>query len=147
MARKVVVLGFEGYQELHVWYPVLRFREEQDEVVLAGPDGVDAVFGSLAYPLAPQASVGDVDASGVDLVIVPGGPGAAQAAKDDSLTGFLERAAAAGATLACVGEGAQLAESAGLRPPSSDALVAVDGNVVTVADSDALPELCRHLTN
>jgi protease I len=147
MTRKVVVLGFEGYQELHVWYPVLRFREEGDEVVLAGPDGATAVFGALSYPLAPQAGVGDIDASTVDLLLVAGGPGAAAAADLDPLTKFVGQVGAAGGRVVAIAEGIRVLEAAGVQVPVASGAVTVDGNVVIAQDADALPELFRSLTN
>jgi protease I len=147
MTRKVVVLGFEGYQELHVWYPVLRFREEGDEVVLAGPDGISEAFGALSYPLAPQAGVSDIDAATVDLVLVAGGPGAGAAAALDPLTKFVGQVGASGGTVVAVAEGAELLRAAGISVPSGSGAVVRDGAVVLARDADALPELFRVLPN
>jgi putative intracellular protease/amidase len=147
MTGKVVVLGFEGYQELHVWYPVLRFREEGDDVVLAGPDGVSEAFGALSYPLAPQAGVSDIDAATVGLVLVAGGPGAGAAAGLDPLTKFVGQVAAHGGTVVAVAEGAEVLAAAGVAVPSGSGAVVRDGNVVIARDADALPELFRVLTN
>ena len=146
MTRKVVVLGFEGYQELHVWYPVLRFREEGDEVVLAGPDGAEAVFGALSYPLAPQAGVSDIDASTVSLLLVAGGPGAAKAAGIDSLTKFVGQVGESGGTVVVIAEGTQILAAAGLTVPAASGAVTSVGTVVIARDADALPELFRALT-
>lgn len=146
MSRKTVVVGFEGYQELHVWYPVLRLREEGDDVVLAGPDGVAAAFGALQYPLAPQAAVGDLEPSGVDLVVVPGGPGAAEAARTTSLVEFVGKVAAAGGTVVAVAEGAEILAASGLEVPEASGAVTEAGHVVLARDADALPELFRLIT-
>lgn len=147
MSRKVVVLGFEGYQELQVWYPVLRLREEGDDVVLAGPDGIAAVFGALGYPLAPQAGVSDIDASAVDLLIVPGGPGAAAVAGQDPLTKFVGQVAAGAGRVVAIAQGIDVLEAAGLSVPSRSGPVTADGDVVIAQDADALPQLFRVLTN
>jgi protease I len=147
MTRKAVVLGFEGYQELHVWYPVLRLREEGDEVVLAGPDGVSAAFGALSYPLAPQAGVSDIDASTVDLLLVAGGPGAAAAAGLDPLTKFVGQVGAAGGTVVAIAEGVAVLEAAGLNVPAASGPVTRSDGVVIAQNADALPELFRVLTN
>jgi protease I len=34
--RKVIVLAEDMYEDLELWYPVLRLREEGAEVVIAG---------------------------------------------------------------------------------------------------------------
>jgi len=36
--KKVVVLVERTYEDLELWYPVLRFREEGVEVLVAGPE-------------------------------------------------------------------------------------------------------------
>jgi protease I len=146
MSRKVVVLGFEGYQELHVWYPVLRLREEGDDVVLAGPDAT-AVFGALSYPLAPQAGVSDIDASTVDLLIVSGGPGAVAAAGLDELTKFTGQVGANGGLVVAIAEGVELLKAAGLSIPLATGAVTREDTVILAQDADALPELFRLLTN
>lgn len=146
MSRKVVVLGYEGYQELHVWYPVLRLREEGDDVVLAGPDGESAVFGALSYPLAPQVGVSDIDASTVELLVVAGGPGAADAATVDALTKFVGQVGASGALVVAIAEGVDVLKAAGMRVPVTAGAVSQEDTVVIAQDADALPELFRVLT-
>jgi protease I len=146
MTRRTVVVGFDGYQELHVWYPVLRLREEGDEVVLAGPDGVDAAFGALQYPLAPQRSVAELDPAAVDLLVVPGGPGATVAAADTSLVEFVGKAAGVGTTVVAVAEGVEILTAAGIDVPAASGAVTEGGGVVLARDADALPELFRLIT-
>ncbi|MCP6530426.1 hypothetical protein NL480_27315, partial [Klebsiella pneumoniae] len=51
-----VVLAFDGYDELQVWYPVLRLREAGSPVVLVWI--TDAITTSvLGYPLMPEAAL------------------------------------------------------------------------------------------
>lgn len=147
MPRNVVILGFEEYQELHVWYPALRLREEGDQVVLAGPDGVEAVFGSLGYPLAPQAGVSDVDPASTDLLLVAGGPGAASAAELGPLTALVTGVAAAGGTVVAIAEGAGVLAAAGLAVPEGAGPVVGDGPILVARDADALPQLFQRLTS
>lgn len=136
--QKAVVIGFAGYQELHVWYPVLRLRELGAEVTLAGAAGPEAANGSLRYPLLPNAAVADVDADGVALVVVPGGPGAVEAVQSVALTGFLAKAHAAGAAIAAIGEGVTILDAAGVSPE--------EARVYTAKDTDAIPALFRTFT-
>jgi len=136
--EKAVVIGFAGYQELHVWYPVLRLRELGAEVILAGAAGPEATSGALRYPLLPNAAVGDVDSDRLWAVIVPGGPGVAEAAARPALIDFVAKAHAAGARVAAIAEGTQVLAAAGLAADAPNVLVA--------ADADAIPALFRQLT-
>ncbi|MFG1706934.1 DJ-1/PfpI family protein [Nonomuraea sp. M3C6] len=66
--RTVAVLAAGGYQELELWYPVLRAREEGAGVVIVSsdPDGVDS---NLGYPLLPD---GEADPAALDALVVAG---------------------------------------------------------------------------
>lgn len=70
---RVVVLVENLYQELELWYPVLRLREAGARVLIAGP-ATDAVYASkTGYPAAADVKVSDLAAEDVDAVVVPGG--------------------------------------------------------------------------
>ena len=133
--RNAVVIGFAGYQELHVWYPVLRLRELGAEVTLAG---AEATSGALGYPLLPNAAVGDVVPDGLWAVIIPGGPGAGDAASAPELASFVAKAHAAGARVAAIAEGERVLASAGLGAGTE--------RVAVAGDADAIPALFRQLT-
>jgi protease I len=146
--RQVVVLGFEGYPELQVWYPVLRFREQGADVVLAGTDGVTACASALGYPLMPQAGAGDIEPAAVALLLVSGGPGATAAAQDGAVVALARAAHAAGAVVAAIGEGTAVLQAAGLldaAPGWSAGETTADGRVLTARDADALPALVHQL--
>ena len=136
--QKAVVIGFAGYQELHVWYPVLRLRELGAEVTLAGAAGAEATSGALRYPLLPNAAVGNVVPDGLWAVIIPGGPGADSAASAPEVASFVSKAHAAGAWVAVIAEGAQVLAAAGWTPSTE--------RVAVAAHADAIPGLFRQLT-
>ena len=70
---RIAVLAENQYQELELWYPVLRFREAGAAVTIVGP-AAGQVYGSkLGYPVVPDVSVDDVDPADFDCVVVPGG--------------------------------------------------------------------------
>jgi protease I len=70
---RVAVLAENQYQELELWYPVLRFREEESDVVVIAPSA-NAVYSSkLGYPVVADYAIEEVDAADYDAVIVPGG--------------------------------------------------------------------------
>ena len=72
IGRKVIVLAEDLYEDLELWYPVLRLREEGAEVVIAGT-GATAYKGKNGYPVAVDTSVDKVSAGGFDAVVIPGG--------------------------------------------------------------------------
>jgi putative intracellular protease/amidase len=144
--RQVVILGFPGYRELHLWYPLLRMREEDIKVTLAAPDDIPECQGSLGYPLIPETPVSAVDPARIAALVVPGG--AAVAATDTALARLVAAAHQGGATVAAVADGSALLAAAGLpvdATPTQDQEVTEHDRVVLASDSDALPALVRRL--
>lgn len=48
--RKIIVLAEDLYEDLELWYPALRFREEGATVVIAGTDA-KTYHGKHGYPV------------------------------------------------------------------------------------------------
>lgn len=143
-----VVLAFDGYDELQVWYPVLRLREAGSPVVLVGI--TDAITTSvLGYPLMPEAALADLDPAVASAVIVPGGQ--SEVAGDPAIAEYLAKVLANGAYVAAIGSGAEVLRAANLPGvpviDESDADVALveDGPVLLARDTDSLPAFMQRL--
>lgn len=70
--RKIVVLAEDLYEDLELWYPTLRLREEGAQVVIAGPGG-GSYTGKYGYPVTADVDVARVAAHDYDAVVIPGG--------------------------------------------------------------------------
>lgn len=70
--RTLVVLAEDQYEDLELWYPALRFREEGARVVIAGPDA-KPYHGKHGYPVITDTSIHALDLKECDGVIIPGG--------------------------------------------------------------------------
>ena len=70
--KRIAVLVAEGFEDLEYWVTVMRLREEGAEVVSVGPS-LDAAYGKNALQAQPDVTAGDVDASELDGIVVPGG--------------------------------------------------------------------------
>lgn len=70
--RKIVVLAEDLYEDLELWYPTLRLREEGAHVVIAGPGG-GSYTGKHGYPVKADVDVAGVAAHEYDAVVIPGG--------------------------------------------------------------------------
>jgi protease I len=69
---KVAVLIEALYQDLEVWYPYLRLKEEGHETLAAGC-GEKGYVGKYGYPIRVDCDVKDLDAASLDGVVIPGG--------------------------------------------------------------------------
>jgi len=73
MSKKVAILVADLYQDLEVWYPLLRLREAGIETVIVGPEKGKMYKGKYGYPIESDMSAKEVKADTFDGVIIPGG--------------------------------------------------------------------------
>ncbi len=71
--KKVIQLVEHEFEDLELWYPVLRLREEGAEVHLVGPKANETYLGKYGVPALADHAFGDVQASDYDAILVPGG--------------------------------------------------------------------------
>src|SRR5947199_9483818 len=70
--KKIAVLVADLYQELEVWYPLLRFREDGAETVAVGAEAGATYASKKGYPVVADKSFGQVSAAELDAIIIPG---------------------------------------------------------------------------
>src|SRR5579875_2266040 len=71
--KRIAVLVADQYQEMEVWYPLLRFREDGAETEAIGAEAGKTYNSKKGYPVVADRSIGDVHASDYDAVVIPGG--------------------------------------------------------------------------
>src|SRR5689334_6797269 len=70
---KIAVLVEDNFQELELWYPVLRLREEGAEVFIVGPEQGRTYASKHGYTATADRAADEVEIGSLDAVIVPGG--------------------------------------------------------------------------
>lgn len=71
--KRVIALVDEEFEDLELWYPVHRVREEGAEVHLVGDKAGKTYIGKYGVPATSDYAFEDIDASVYDGVLVPGG--------------------------------------------------------------------------
>lgn len=71
--QNIAILVEDLYEDLELWYPVYRLREEEATVVLVGPEKDKTYTSKHGYPATADWSAKDVVAEKVDGIIIPGG--------------------------------------------------------------------------
>ncbi|MBC9786497.1 type 1 glutamine amidotransferase [Heliobacterium chlorum] len=71
--RKVLQLIDHDFEDLELWYPVLRLREAGLTVHLAGEKANEKYIGKYGVPTLSDVSFNDVNADEYDALLVPGG--------------------------------------------------------------------------
>ncbi|TAK31735.1 MAG: type 1 glutamine amidotransferase [Chloroflexota bacterium] len=70
--RRVAILAAELYEDLELWYPLLRLREAGAEVVVVGPEA-ETYESKHGYPVKADLAADRANASEFDAVVIPGG--------------------------------------------------------------------------
>ncbi|MZP28908.1 DJ-1/PfpI/YhbO family deglycase/protease [Heliobacterium undosum] len=70
---KALQLIDHDFEDLELWYPVLRLREAGVTVHLAGEKAGEKYIGKYGVPAVADLSFDDIDADDYDALLVPGG--------------------------------------------------------------------------
>ncbi|MRH43720.1 DJ-1/PfpI/YhbO family deglycase/protease [Aquibacillus halophilus] len=71
--KKVIALVEDDFEDLELWYPVLRLREEGAEVHLVGKEANKVYVGKYGVPAESDKAFTDVEVKDYDAILVPGG--------------------------------------------------------------------------
>ena len=103
--KRVALLVDNIYQELEVWYPLLRLREAGAEVVTAGAVAGQTYTSKLGYPVKSDKSYDDLRASDFDGVVIPGGYAPDHIRRHENALQFIRDIDAAGKLVATICHG------------------------------------------
>ncbi len=161
MNQRVAILVDNLYQEMEVWYPLLRLREEGVEVVCVGAVAGQTYTSKLGYPVKADLSYDAADASEFDGVVAPGGFSPDYIRRHEKALQFVRDIHGGKKLVAAICHGPWVLCSAdvlrGRRATSffsikddvvnagalwEDAEVVVDGNLVTSRKPEDLPAFC-----
>ncbi|MED2973189.1 type 1 glutamine amidotransferase [Fictibacillus sp. B-59209] len=71
--KKVLSLVHHEFEDLELWYPILRLREEGAQVDLVGEKAGETYKGKYGVPAESDYSFDEIDPSDYDALLVPGG--------------------------------------------------------------------------
>jgi protease I len=162
--KRIAVLVADLYQEMEVWYPLLRFREDGAETVAVGAEAGKTYASKKGYPVVADKSMGEVSAKGFDAVIIPGGWAPDSLRQDERVLKFVRDMDQSGKVVAAICHAGWVLCSAGiLRGRKATCFVAikddlinagakyvneevvVDGNLITSRVPTDLPAFCREV--
>jgi protease I len=124
--QKVLVLAADLFEDMELLYPVYRLGEEEVEVTIAGLSR-EAVKGKKGHgPVEVDATVEEVDASGFDALVIPGGFAPDKLRRSKAVLSLVEGFNAAGKPIAFICHAGWVPISAGIikgrRATSVDAI-------------------------
>jgi protease I len=159
---QVAVLAENQYQELELWYPLLRLREAGCNVFTVAPSA-DALYGSkLGYPVKADLAITEVDASQLDAIVIPGGFAPENFRRTPAIVNLVKKVHDQGSLVAAICHAGWMLASAGLAKDRNVTCVAIikddvinaggkyvdqpvvrDGNLITSRLPGDLPVFCK----
>lgn len=73
MGKRIIALISEAFEDLELWYPVHRLREEGCIVDVVGEEAGKTYHGKYGVPCVSDYSFEDIDPNDYDGILVPGG--------------------------------------------------------------------------
>ncbi|KGP71592.1 type 1 glutamine amidotransferase domain-containing protein [Pontibacillus yanchengensis] len=71
--KKVIQLVSDDFEDLELWYPVMRLREEGATVDIVGEKVDEEYVGKYGVPVVSNKTFDEVDPNEYDAILVPGG--------------------------------------------------------------------------
>ncbi|RDW21223.1 type 1 glutamine amidotransferase domain-containing protein [Oceanobacillus chungangensis] len=71
--KKVIALVEHDFEDLELWYPVLRLREEGAQVDFVGKEANHKYIGKYGVPAESDYAFTDINSADYDAILVPGG--------------------------------------------------------------------------
>ena len=162
--KRVAILAENLYQEMELWVPYYRLKEEGAEVKVVGAGGAKSFTSKHGYPVSVDVQAEAVSAVEFDAVVVPGGYAPDMMRRHEAMVRLVREAAQHGKVVAAICHAGWMLASAGVvkgRKVTSffsikadmvnaggqwvDQEVVVDGNLITSRKPDDLPAFCREI--
>ncbi len=160
--KRVAVLAENMYQELELWYPLLRLREAGAETFVVGSGSADTYTSKLGYPVSVDRAAGEVSAAEIDAVVIPGGYAPDLMRRQPAMVQLVRQAFEQGKIVATICHAGWMLVSADVVRDRKatcfysikddlvnagadyvDAEVVRDGNLITSRVPSDLPAFCR----
>ena len=162
--KRVAILAENLYQEMELWVPYYRLKEEGADVRVVGTGGAKSCTSKHGYPVNVDTQAEAANAVEFDAVVIPGGYAPDLMRRSSAMVALVREAYRQGKVVAAICHAGWMLCSAdilrGKRATSFfsikddmsnagatwvDQEVVVDGNLITSRKPDDLPAFCREI--
>lgn len=162
--KRIAILAENLYQEMELWVPYYRLKEEGATVKIVGTGTAKTYTSKTGYPVNVDVPADEVKGTDFDAVVIPGGYAPDLMRRSAAMVRLVKEAFDAGKVVAAICHAGWVLCSAGiLRGKTAtgffsikddmvnagtrfvDQEVVVDGNLITSRKPDDLPAFCREL--
>ncbi len=160
--KRIAILAEDQYEDIELWYPLIRMKEAGADVDILGMPGVEVYHSKHDYPARVDVAVDEVSPDDFDAVIIPGGYAPDRMRRHQLLLDFVRGIYENGAVVAFICHAGWVPISAGIvegkRVTSFSAIkddlvnagaewideeVVQDGNLISSRTPVDLPVFCR----
>jgi protease I len=164
--QQIAILAEDLYEDLELWYPLLRFREAGAEVVVVGPGPARTHTSKHGYPVEVDRLAHEVEAADFDAVIIPGGYAPDRMRRHPAMVALVRQAVQGHKVVAAICHAGWMLASAEVLQGRTvtgffaikddlvhagasyrDQEVVVDDNLITSRQPGDLPAFCRAIIN
>jgi len=162
--KKIVLLAENLYQDLELWVPYYRLKEEGAEVTIVGTGSSQAYTSKHGYPVEVNKEAKEINMSKYDGVVIPGGYAPDLMRRYPEMVKIVKDAHQKGKVIAAICHAGWMLVSAGILKGKKvtgvsaikddlvnaganyvDEEVIRDGNLITSRKPDDLPAFCREM--
>lgn len=160
--KKIGIFAENNYQELELWYPLLRFKEAGAQVKVIGSGSGNQYKSKLGYPVTVDINADQVKADEFDALIIPGGNAPDIMRRHHAMVQLVSDAYKKNKIIATICHAGWMLVSAGILKGKKatcfysikddlinagatylDQAVVRDGNLITSRIPDDLPVFCK----
>jgi len=162
--KKVVLLAENNYEDLELWVPYYRLKEEGAEVTIVGTGSSQTYTSKHGYPVEVNKEAKEIDMSKYDGVVIPGGYAPDMMRRFPEMVKIVREADQKGKIIAAICHAGWMLVSAGILKGKKvtgvsaikddlvnaganyvDEEVVRDGNLITSRKPGDLPAFCREV--
>ena len=160
--KRIAILAEDQYEDLELWYPLLRMKEAGAEVSVVGLSGTEIYQSKHGYPVKATVAASAVLGQEFDGVIIPGGYAPDRMRRHPPMLDLVRRVFERGGLVAMICHAGWVPISAGIingqKVTSTlaikddlinagaqwiDLAVVQDGNLISSRGPDDLPAFCQ----
>jgi protease I len=160
--KRAAIFAEDLYEDLELWYPLLRLQEEGAEVVVVGPGDATEHRGKYGYPVTVDKPISAVNPGQFDALVIPGGYAPDRMRRHAGMVALVREMARGGKIVAAICHGAWMLASAEVVAGKNvtcffaikddlvhagatyqDDEVVIDGNLITSRKPADLPAFLR----
>jgi protease I len=131
MGKRIAILAESDYEDLELWYPLLRLREAGHEPTVVGTGSNEIYYSKHGYEVKVDIPISDARPENFDGVIIPGGWAPDKLRRYNEVNGFVRKMFENGRIVGSICHGGSVLVSAGiLKGMKATSVIAIKDDMI-----------------